>query len=125
MQCFSTPNGSRYVGRSTGSSFLEYEQWDMNFGQGSKNQFVADVDGDGKAAAIVVDLNGNWYIALSTEAGFAPFTQWIRGHGYGSKTSLLPMLMGTTWRMLSCSMQTVIGTWRFLLAALSPLTRNG
>jgi len=52
------PNGTWHVALSNGSSFQEYEQWNIGHGAGSANQFVADVNGDGKADAIIFDSNG-------------------------------------------------------------------
>ncbi len=87
--------GNWYTALSTGGSFGPYYgQWMSGHGIGSSNQFIADVNGDGKADAVVFfgssGLAGNWYVALSNGGAFGPYYgQWMSGHGIGSTSQLL------------------------------------
>ena len=62
--------------------------WHAGHGVGASTRFLADVNADGRADAVVFfgsgDLAGNWYVALSTGAGFTNYSQWASGHGTGS-----------------------------------------
>lgn len=80
--------GSWYVALSSGAGFDNYSLWRDGHGIGSSWQGLGDVDGDGKADAVVFfgdgSLGGSWYVALSNGAGFNTFSQWGAGHGTGS-----------------------------------------
>ncbi len=80
--------GNWYVALSEGNKFGGYSLWIDGHGSGSSNQFMADVNGDGRADAIVVfvtgGLAGNWYVALSNGNSFNGYSQWTSGHGSGS-----------------------------------------
>ncbi|MFC5403317.1 FG-GAP-like repeat-containing protein [Cohnella soli] len=64
--------------------------WATGFGIGSTNQFLGDVNGDGKADAVVfVASSGTWYVELSNGNGFDYFSTWRTGHGTGSSEQFL------------------------------------
>lgn len=54
------------------------------FGGSSVEQFLADVNGDGKDDAVTFDSSGVWNVGLSTGTSFAAATTWVMGHGLGS-----------------------------------------
>jgi len=58
--------------------------WIEGHGVGSENQFLSDVNGDGKADAIVYFPSGDWYISYSNGNNFGGYSPWISGHGLGS-----------------------------------------
>jgi len=59
--------------------------WIDGHGVGSNNQFLDDVNGDGKDDAIVYFGNaGAWYVALSNGNYYTGYSQWKNGHGIGS-----------------------------------------
>ncbi|WP_285725636.1 FG-GAP-like repeat-containing protein [Psychromicrobium xiongbiense] len=68
--------------------------WLTNFGGSSANQFVADVNGDGKADAVTFDSNGTWQVALSSGNGFSSPTVWTTNHGLGSTEQFLADVNG-------------------------------
>ena len=70
-------------------------RWITGHGAGSSNQFLADVNGDGKADSIVYFAgDGSWYVALSNGSGFNGYTRWITGHGAGSSNQFLADVNG-------------------------------
>lgn len=89
---FSIPSnqGSWYNATSNGSGFNSYTQWAYEHGYGSTTQLLGDVNGDGKADAIVYFQVGNtvqdppgsaWYRGLSDGNGFAVQPLWHTTHG--------------------------------------------
>ena len=91
-------NGSWYVALSNGYSFEPYQLWIANFGDPTQGfeltPFCADVNGDGKADA-VVDVGGSWYVALSNGSQFGPsYGDWIERFGTPSPGSSITPLMG-------------------------------
>lgn len=81
-------NGWWYVAQSTGTSFESHApQWvpwnTASTGTPSAEDIpmCADVNGDGKADAIVLK-NGTWEVAPSTGTSFHAFKTWIREFGY-------------------------------------------
>ncbi|MDG0810382.1 discoidin domain-containing protein [Cohnella rhizosphaerae] len=64
--------------------------WITNFGVGSSNQLLGDVNGDGKDDAVAfASSNGAWSVALSNGNGFNAPTSWATGHGTGSANQFL------------------------------------
>lgn len=90
---FYPSNASWWVRLSTGSAYQAPPvQWASGHGGGSSNQFLADVNQDGRAHAVVFfPWNGHWYVWLSN--GVNGFTlnnnPWITGHGVGSTEQIL------------------------------------
>lgn len=88
-------NGSWWTGTANSSSnaFNNPGQFISGHGVGSSRQFVADVDGDGLADAVVFFAqNGAWWAASSD--GFSRFglggaSRFINGHGVGSTDQFL------------------------------------
>lgn len=64
----------------------------------SRHQMTGDVNGDGKADAVVFypgpGLAGNWYVAPSTGSAFAGASLWIAGTGAGSDRQFLSDVNG-------------------------------
>ena len=85
----SYPGGDWYVATSNGNGFDQYQLWTSGFGQGSAKQFLADVNGDGKADAVTFYPNGDWYVALSNGHGFDPPQLWKSGFGVGSTSQMI------------------------------------
>ncbi|MCL6106092.1 MAG: VCBS repeat-containing protein [Actinobacteria bacterium] len=90
----STPAGRWYVALSNGDGFNGYKLWTAGHGLGSSKQFLADVNGDGKADAVVFFPNGDWYVALSNGNGFDPYKLWKTGFGAGSTSQFLADVTG-------------------------------
>jgi hypothetical protein len=87
--------GAWYVALSNGFSFNNYYQAAYGHGVGSTNQFLADVNGDGRDDAIVYfQSNGCWYVAPSNGSGFNNYYQGICGHGVGSDNRLMADVNG-------------------------------
>lgn len=64
--------------------------WLQTHGIGSQRRFLRDVDGDGRADAIVYFAgSGSWYVAKSTGTGFSTPSLWISGHGVGSNNQFV------------------------------------
>lgn len=86
------PPATWRVALSTGSQFAPSAIWSEGFGDHMVNvilgRMVADVDGDGKADAVIKGsaTNATWFVALSTGTSFSTPSVWIENH-YG-----LPML---------------------------------
>lgn len=68
--------------------------WAAGHGQGSTRQMLGDVNGDGKADAVVYFADGSWYVALSNGAGFNAYSRWVAGHGFGSAFQFLSDVNG-------------------------------
>lgn len=61
----------------------------------SPHQFVADVNGDGKADAITFDSHtGDWWVAISSGSNFENPSRWITGFGVGSSKQFLADVNG-------------------------------
>jgi len=62
---------------------------------GSNRQLLGDVNGDGRADAVVYfGSNGSWYVSRSTGSAFGAFSRWINGHGVRSSNQLLADVTG-------------------------------
>jgi surface antigen len=82
--------GNWYVALSTGSGFAAPSLWLPGTGAGSDRQFLADVNGDGKADAIMYWAStGTYYVALSTGSSFSGATQWSTGQIAGSDNQMM------------------------------------
>ncbi len=66
------------------SGFSPNEDWTHGPYYGTRGTFFADVDGDGRADAIVVNDN-TVTVRRSTGSGFGPNEDWTRGPYYGSR----------------------------------------
>jgi hypothetical protein len=64
------------VRRSTGSSFSPNEDWTGNGYAGNRGTFFADVTGDAKADAIVVNSSGGVTVRRSTGGSFSGNETW-------------------------------------------------
>ena len=75
--------GAWYVGISDGTgAFGGFSPWITEFGHTTDEQLLADVNGDGKADAVVFEKQpGNWSVALSSGAGFERAGVWKSGFG--------------------------------------------
>lgn len=62
--------------------------WIDEYGIGSDEQLIGDVDGDGKADAIVFNY-GQWQAAISNGDGFGNPALWHANHGAGSNSQML------------------------------------
>lgn len=59
-------------------------------GIGSEEQFLADVNGDGKQDAVVRFASGAWYVALSLgNEGFGGYNQWANNMGTGASKYMM------------------------------------
>ncbi len=87
-------DGSKFLGPTDGASWIPF-RWLQNFGSGADKLFLADVNKDYMADAIVyyhttktinnsVFYAGSWHVALSNGGGFDEPKEWIRSHGIGS-----------------------------------------
>ncbi len=66
--------------------------WHTGHGSGSQQQFLADVNGDGKDDAVVYFSSmssGSWYVAISNGDGFNNYSTWKTGFGSGSLSQML------------------------------------
>jgi PKD-like domain/Secretion system C-terminal sorting domain/FG-GAP-like repeat len=69
--------------------------WNEGHGLGSNNQFLGDVNGDGKDDAIAYfGASGAWYVSLSNGSTFDNYTTWVNGHGTGSNQQFLADFSG-------------------------------
>lgn len=69
--------------------------WIDGHGSGSNNQFMGDVNGDGKDDAIAYFGNsGAWYVALSNGINYPGYSNWINGHGTGSNQQFVADFSG-------------------------------
>ena len=77
------------------NKFNPYVLWISGHGATSNNQFLADVNGDGKNDSIVYfSSTGEWYVSLSDGIKFLPYSKWISGHGVGSAKQLMADVNG-------------------------------
>jgi hypothetical protein len=89
------PNGGNwYVATSNGIKCNNYTQWSTGHGYGSNRQFIADVDNDKLADAIVyfdtTQPNGDkWYVAISKADRFDNYIPWGNGSEYRSDNQLV------------------------------------
>jgi hypothetical protein len=67
-----------FVILSTGAAFGAEEKWFADGSVGETANFIADVDGDGRADLIRVDET-SIKVALSTGHSFGPMTEWYGG----------------------------------------------
>jgi hypothetical protein len=83
---FGGTNGWWYDEASSGSAFGASVQMQTGYGVNSSNQLVGDVNGDGKADAIIYEGGslGNWYVELSNGSTLGSYSQWKSGFGVGS-----------------------------------------
>src|SRR5262249_2174158 len=83
------PYGRVVVRRSNGSSFLPNEEWTQEPYYGNRGTFFADVDGDGRADAIVVNDEtipyGRAVVRRSNGSSFLPNEEWTQKPYYGSR----------------------------------------
>ena len=75
--------GAWYVGISDGTgAFGGFSPWINEFGHTADGHLLADVNGDGKADAIVFEKGtGNWSVALSDGTAFVNQGVWKSGFG--------------------------------------------
>ncbi len=80
--------GNWYVATSTGTTFIPQPRGLRGWASPSSayDQFVADVNGDGRADLIAKEKRspGNWYVATSTGTTFAPQPRALGGWAYPS-----------------------------------------
>jgi len=70
-----------WVALSNGQHFETPRKWDREVQPPLQGRipFIADVNGDGKADAIIFNPMTGWWVALSNGTQFLPFTSWSRG----------------------------------------------
>jgi hypothetical protein len=68
--------GTWSIALSTGTGFLPPTNWMVGLGLGSRRQFLADVDGNGRADAVAEHANGDWWVALAGASSFQPIQHW-------------------------------------------------
>ncbi|WP_353129861.1 gliding motility-associated C-terminal domain-containing protein [Parapedobacter pyrenivorans] len=75
--------GAWYVGLSDGKGAIGgFSPWINAFGHTADGHLLADVNGDGRADAVVVEKStGNWSVALSSGTGFVTQGVWKSGFG--------------------------------------------
>jgi hypothetical protein len=81
------------VRRSTGVAFNLNEEWTSGPYYGSRGTFFADVTGDGKADAIVVN-DDKVTVRRSTGGAFNPNEDWTSGPYYGSRGTFFTDVTG-------------------------------
>lgn len=68
--------------------------WITGYANAGANQFIGDVDGDGKDDAVMFKSDGEWKAGLSNGQSFDMPTTWRTGHGVGSDNQLLADVNG-------------------------------
>lgn len=90
--------GAWYVALSDGTQFgPNYVKWATGFGFQSDDQFMADVNGDGRDDAVVFQKEaGEWTVALSTGSSFGEHVLWIDNFGSQSDRRFVGDVDGDT-----------------------------
>lgn len=98
---FYADKGDWYVALAKkGGKFEKHSLWLSGHGIGSNNQFVADVDGDSRADAVIYFAReGIWFVSRSEGNSFStnnirPENFWIKGHGIGSSSQMVADVTG-------------------------------
>jgi len=98
---FYIDRGDWYVALSRGNGkFANHTLWLSGHGIGNSQQFVADVDGDRRADAVICfPEQGIWFVSLSTGSSFSTENikyenSWIKGHGIGSNAQFVADVTG-------------------------------
>ncbi|MEZ5428680.1 MAG: VCBS repeat-containing protein [Pyrinomonadaceae bacterium] len=98
---FYLQKGEWYVALARGGGrFDKQTLWLSGHGIGNSRQFLADVDNDDRADAVICfPEQGLWYVALSTGSSFSTNNiryenYWIKGHGIGSSAQLVGDVTG-------------------------------
>ncbi|NCA78737.1 MAG: hypothetical protein EOM76_00870 [Sphingobacteriia bacterium] len=86
--------GAWFVAISNGSGFNNYTMATSGHGNGSGKQFLGDVNGDGKADAIVYFSSGTWYVAYSSGTTFGNYFTWKSSFGGSSTTQMVADIDG-------------------------------
>src|SRR5947209_7014205 len=93
-----TSNGLWWVDPSTGGSFSGGSLWNYQGGAECANsnaQFLADVNGDGKADMACYYANsGQWWVGWSNGSGFLWVSDWNTNFGTGSSNQMLADVSG-------------------------------
>lgn len=101
-QSLANPNGDWYVALATASNTFAYTntRWATWLGKGSKRQFLADVNADGKADVVLFYDDayhpGDWFVGLANSRGTFDYTgtYWGRYLGQGSQMQFLADING-------------------------------
>ncbi len=86
-------NGTVTVRRSTGADFSPNEDWTHGAYFGSRGTFFADVTGDERADAIVVN-DGTVTVRRSTGVDFTPNEDWTHGPYFGNRGTFFSDVTG-------------------------------
>ncbi|MBO9633919.1 MAG: gliding motility-associated C-terminal domain-containing protein [Chitinophagaceae bacterium] len=84
-------DGYWYIGLNTGNgSFSGFSPWIQNFGNTADDHFMADVNGDGKVDAIIMERStGTWKVALSNGAQLTNPGVWRTGFGISNENGIV------------------------------------
>lgn len=84
-------DGYWYIGLNNGNgAFGGFSPWIQNFGNTYDEHFMADVNGDGKVDAIIMERSsGTWKVALSNGTQLVDNGTWRSGFGNGSETGIV------------------------------------
>lgn len=84
-------DGYWYIGLSDGAgSFGGFSPWISGFGNTYDEHFLSDVNGDGKADAIIMEKSaGNWKVALSNGTQLLESGTWKTGFGVACENALV------------------------------------
>lgn len=95
--------------------------WATNQGIGTAKQWLADVNGDGKADTVTFDAgSGDWYASLSTGSGFGPLQKlWSHANGVGSTDQFVADFTGDGKADLGVYFA-VNGSWYVTPSAVTP-----